>query len=78
MTEQTSRMLKDALRLPLDERAELAAELIASIDGPSEPEAEAAWAAEITRRAERARAGLSVGTDWQTVRERIDRDLLGR
>lgn len=59
------------MRLDLTERAELAAELLASLDGAPEPEAEAAWAAEIERRAERARTGEDQGEPWSEVRNRI-------
>jgi hypothetical protein len=43
-------VLADALRLDTDARAELAAELLASLDGPADADAEAAWDAEIERR----------------------------
>jgi len=45
MTKTTEAVLADALRLDMDARAELAAELLASLDGPADPDAEAAWAA---------------------------------
>jgi hypothetical protein len=48
------KLLEDALKLALSERAELAAELLASLDGAPDADAEAAWAAEIERRAARA------------------------
>ncbi len=50
MADQTEKLLGEALKLPTPDRARLAAELIASVDGGAEPEAEAAWAAEIDRR----------------------------
>jgi putative addiction module component (TIGR02574 family) len=48
--ESAKKLLSQALRLSLDERAQLAADLIASIDGEPDEDAEAAWAAEIERR----------------------------
>ncbi len=60
-----------ALELDLDERAELAAELLASLDGAPDDDAEAAWATEIERRAERARSCKDPGRPWPEVRERI-------
>jgi hypothetical protein len=36
-------VLADALRLDDDARAELAAELLASLDGPADPDAGQAW-----------------------------------
>ena len=73
--------LSDALTLSLDERAHLAAELLASMDTDEEHDAgaEEAWAAEIDRRAERARSGQSQGTEWSDVyAEALDRLNTGR
>ena len=50
MTKGTQAVLADALRLDSAARAELAAELLASLDGPADPDAERAWDAEIDRR----------------------------
>ena len=44
-------LLRDAMALPVDERAELAEELLASIDGDGESKIEAAWGAELEQRA---------------------------
>lgn len=60
------------MELSVEERAELAADLMASVDGEPDVDAQAAWAAEIERRAQRALAGESPGTDWQVVRKRIE------
>jgi putative addiction module component (TIGR02574 family) len=57
------------VRLP--ERAELAAELLASLDGAPDAGAEAAWATEIERRAARARSGADPGRPWPEVRDQI-------
>jgi putative addiction module component (TIGR02574 family) len=43
-------ILADILRLPAEERARLALELIRSLDGEPEPGAAQAWDAEIQRR----------------------------
>jgi len=50
MTEATESVLADALRLDVKARAELAAELIASLDGPADPNAATAWDKGIQRR----------------------------
>ena len=60
-----------ALRLPLEDRAALAAELLASLDGESEVEVEAAWAAEVERRARRLQSGEDPGQSWEDVRDRL-------
>ena len=75
MGEVAKRLLKEALALPDAERAELAAELMASFDGPPDPDVEAAWAAEIERRAAKVLSGESQGVPWDEVRERIEREL---
>lgn len=57
MTEQAQAVLASALRLSIEERAELAAELLASLDGEPDADVEAAWAAEIDRRVRRLDQG---------------------
>lgn len=75
MTKATSKLLEDALKLDLAERAELASSLLASLEGEAEEGAEAAWAVEIEERAARARSGEDPGAPWPEVRERLERDL---
>ena len=74
-------MLREALALPAEERADVAAELLASLDEPGtmDPAAvEAAWAREIERRARRVMAGESLGEPWEDVRARVARRLADR
>ncbi len=78
MSKVAEKLLSEALTLPTDERAELAAELIASLDGPADPDVESAWAAEIERRAAKVLSGESKGTPWEEVRRRIEREISGR
>ncbi len=66
MSARLDELLKEALRLTVEERARLAAELLASVDGEPDADADAAWATEIERRARRALAGESKGADWDT------------
>ncbi|MDB4964286.1 MAG: hypothetical protein JWP01_4285 [Myxococcales bacterium] len=75
-------VLEEALRLPIDERADVAAELLRSLDEgestlPPE-EVERRWAEEITRRAERAVRGESVGRDADEVLSSIESKLRQR
>jgi putative addiction module component (TIGR02574 family) len=67
MDDRTRRVLASAMSLSPDERVQLAAELLSSLDGEPDADAEKSWAAEITLRAERARAGETVGIDSETV-----------
>lgn len=78
MSDVSDRILDEALRLPIVDRARIAAELIASVDGAPDPDAERAWAEEIERRARRAIAGESSGEDWNVVRRRIGESLRTR
>ena len=78
MTDATKTVLADALRLDVDSRAELAAELLASLDGPADPDAEAAWAVEIERRVAAIEAGTVKLEPWDNVKRRIEKEILGR
>ena len=78
MTKAAETVLADALRLDLEARAEVAAELLASLDGPADPDAEAAWAVEIERRVAAIEAGAVTLEPWGDVKRRIARDILGR
>lgn len=70
-------LLAEALELSLDERAKMAAELLESLDA-ADAEVEEAWAREIERRVAAARAGELESTDWRTVLDRVEREVLGR
>ena len=73
--------MREALALPVAERADVAAELLASLDdakADNPAEVEAAWAAEIERRARRVLAGESAGIPWEEVRRRAEAALRQR
>ena len=78
MTRPARAVLVEALRLDPEARAEIAAELLASLDGPEDPDAEVAWAAEIERRVAEIEAGTAKLEAWEDVKRRIERDILGR
>lgn len=67
VTEQTQAVLATALRLTVEERAQLAADLLASLDGEPDDDVEAAWAVEIERRVRRLEEEGSRGRPWQEV-----------
>lgn len=54
VTKGARQLLEDALKLGSQERADLAAKLIESLDPETDEDVDAAWAEEITRRAARA------------------------
>ncbi len=72
-----TKLLEEAMNLPLDERARLAEELLASLD-EKEEDVEAAWAAEIQSRAQEVRDGAAPGEEWRTVLRRIQDETLRR
>jgi len=89
MGNQARQLLEAALALPKDERANLAEQLLASVEdevtdadmfGAAEPdpEIEKAWAAEITRRAERARRGETIGIPGSVVDAEARRIIEGK
>ena len=73
MSKTADDILNSAKRLSTAERAELAAALLASLDGEPEEDVEAAWAAEIQRRVERVKSGEAKGRPWTEVREHLKR-----
>ena len=81
MTQRSQELLREALALPAGERADVAAELLASLDEPAaddEATVQAAWAREIERRGRRVLSGESAGEPWEEVRGRIARGLAKR
>jgi len=81
MTSRAQQLLREALTLPVEERADVAAELLASLDEapPADvAEVEAAWAREIERRARRVMSGESTGEPWEDVRARVVQRLTER
>jgi len=75
MPKTANDVLADALRLEPESRAEIAAELLASLDGPADPDAEAAWDAEISRRVAAIESGAVRLEPWAEVKRRIEREL---
>jgi putative addiction module component (TIGR02574 family) len=77
VTANAQKLLADALALSPNDRAQLAAELLASLD-ENEADIEAAWAVEIERRAADARANPDDDEDWRVVLDAIQREVLSR
>ncbi|MDB4959644.1 MAG: hypothetical protein JWO36_7213 [Myxococcales bacterium] len=78
MSERARKLLEDAMDLPVPERAELAAELLASRDGEPDAEVEAAWSAEVEKRAREALADPDDAIAWETVRAELHADPTSR
>ncbi len=71
MTRSPSDILEEALTLPADARAEIASQLISSLDDTEDDDAEAAWSAEIERRIRDIDDGTVELVPWAEARRRI-------
>lgn len=71
MSTDTTKLLNEALSLPPEARAALAARLIDSLDDAVDPDAEALWAAEIGRRLKEIDDGQVQAIPWSEVRASI-------
>jgi putative addiction module component (TIGR02574 family) len=78
MTKTAEKVLAEALTLDTRERADVAARLLASLDGEPDDDVEAAWAAEVARRIEEIEAGRVELVPWEDVERRIEREILKR
>lgn len=67
----------EALNLPEAERAELAHNLVASLDGPADADAQQAWESEIMRRLAEVDAGTAKLVDRKELSRRL-RERLNR
>ena len=66
-----------ALEMSTADRARIAAALLDSLDGPTDPDVEAAWADEIARRVAQIKSGEVSGRSWDEVKARA-REASGR
>jgi putative addiction module component (TIGR02574 family) len=70
MTHDTQELLQKALTLPDKERAELAGNLIASLDAIQDPDVDAAWQQEIARRLHEVQSGQVKTVSWESVHQK--------
>jgi len=63
-------LLKKALALSDHERAELAGNLLDSLDATVDEDADVAWQKEIARRLQEVQSGLVKTVSWNEVREK--------
>jgi putative addiction module component (TIGR02574 family) len=71
MTDRAERLLTDALTLSPADRGELTAQLLGSLDGDADPDADAAWADEIRDRLAEVRSGAVTPVPWEAARRQI-------
>jgi hypothetical protein len=72
---RAQKVLGEALDLTDEERAEVALELVASLDGPRDADAEDAWVTEIERRARRVLSDPDGGEDRSAARAEMESKL---
>ena len=70
----TDELLAEALRLPRSQRAQVAEELLSSLE-ESDDEVAAAWACELERRSREVAEGRVQTAPWETVRTSILKEL---
>jgi len=68
--EDASELLKKALNLTANERAEMASSLIESLDPIADEDVESAWQKEIARRLDNLRSGKVKPVPWSKVRSK--------
>ena len=80
MVNSTEALLREALALPDPERADLAAELLASLDeriNDDPATLSKLWREELERRGSRALSHEAVGEDWDNLRGGLADELNG-
>ena len=71
MTEKSQVVLKEALKLTADERAEMVEQLIASLDEAPDTDVEQAWQEEVQRRLQQVEYGEVKTIPWEEVQKRL-------
>jgi putative addiction module component (TIGR02574 family) len=71
MTDTVDDVLKEALRLPADDRVRIASELLASVAPDVETRDSEAWIAEVERRAQAAMDAVA-GVSWSEARDQVE------
>lgn len=71
MSERSEALLEQALKLPVNERAALAEQLIQTLEPGADHEVEAAWQAEVQRRLSEVERGVAEMIPWEDVQKRL-------
>jgi putative addiction module component (TIGR02574 family) len=77
MSDRATTVLAEVLGWPADERGELAARLLESLDAGADADAAEAWDEEIRVRLEEVRAGKVTPVPWDEARRQIEADADG-
>jgi putative addiction module component (TIGR02574 family) len=78
VTSASAKILTEALALTPEERVDLAAELLASVDSSADPDWDHAWQIEVDRRATAADDRGAPPPEWSEVRARVLSKLASR
>lgn len=78
VTSRGRKLYEEALDLPVSERAELVADLLASLDGQPDEDLELVWMTEIERRARAAIADPQDDVSWEELRAELHGDPIHR
>jgi putative addiction module component (TIGR02574 family) len=70
MTQEAHELLQKALALPDKERAELAGNLISSLDATVDQDVDAAWQQEVVRRLHDVQSGKVETISWEEVQQK--------
>jgi len=70
MTQEARELLQKALALPENERAELAGNLISSLDATVDRDVDAAWQQEVVRRLHEVQSGKLETIPWEEVQQK--------
>jgi hypothetical protein len=71
-------LLAEVLNLPELDRADVAARLLESLEETQDGGVDEAWARELKRRCTAVDSSEVVTSDWNVLRQRIERDIFGR
>ena len=71
MTDKTQTILEQAMKLSPNERAEVAEELISSLDETTDVDVEKAWQEEIQRRIQQIDSGEVKTIPWEVVQRQM-------
>jgi putative addiction module component (TIGR02574 family) len=71
MTQKSQVVLEEALKLTACERAEMAEQLIASLDEEPDSDVDQAWQEEVQRRLQQIERGEVKAIPWEEVQRRL-------
>jgi putative addiction module component (TIGR02574 family) len=71
MATELRQLFREALELTDNDRATLAELLIESLEGPPDPDVDAAWAAEAERRWQEIESGAVQTIPWEEVQAKL-------